>query len=366
MSIVYKIVLTGGPGAGKTTSLAHIQDRLESLGFKVFTVPESATQLLNGGFRIDRNNFREHIHFQTSLLKMQLSNEDIFFKAADRYAQRHNKNVVVVCDRGVLDAKGFMTQTEWEAVLDAAGVTNNQLRDKRYDAVIHLESAAVSAPEFYTRANNTARQENVIEAATFDTRIQEAWIGSPRFKVIRSRENFADKMRELDNIITNIVGVPMSVEIERRFLVKEVKSLPVQFQRFHVVQDYLVSSNNLTERVRKRSQDGVSSYSHTIKHPRVNGQCIEEERKIDALEYDSLLTRNDPTRQTIDKHRTCFLHEGKYFELDEYNKPNHNLVILEVELDSTEDKVILPDFIVVEKEITDDDENYSNYNLAKI
>lgn len=365
MNTVFRIVLTGGPGAGKTTSLAHIQDRLENLGFKVFIVPEAATLLLNGGFRIIRDNFREHIHFQVSLLTMQVTNEDLFFKAAERFAAREGKSCVVICDRGVLDAKGFMTETEWDAVLDATGSTTSQLRDKRYDAVIHLESAAVSAPQFYTRANNAARQEDVGEAALFDARVQSAWIGAPRFRIIRSRENFADKMKELDNVITQIVGVPLSVETERRFLVKEVKSIPVQFQRFHVVQDYLVSNSENTERVRRRSQDGVHTYTHTVKHPRVNGQCIEEERKIDALEYDTLLARKDPARNTIDKHRTCFLHEGKYFELDEYNKPDHNLVILEVELDSIDDKVILPDFIEVEKEITNDDENYSNYSLAK-
>lgn len=46
---IYRIVLTGGPCAGKSTALSHISNRLMSLGFHVFIVPEAATLLITGG-----------------------------------------------------------------------------------------------------------------------------------------------------------------------------------------------------------------------------------------------------------------------------------------------------------------------------
>lgn len=42
-SIEAKIVLTGGPCAGKTTALSKLEQHLLELGYFVFIVPETAT-----------------------------------------------------------------------------------------------------------------------------------------------------------------------------------------------------------------------------------------------------------------------------------------------------------------------------------
>ena len=44
-----QLVLTGGPCGGKTTGQAHLATFFESLGWKVFRVPETATVLMSGG-----------------------------------------------------------------------------------------------------------------------------------------------------------------------------------------------------------------------------------------------------------------------------------------------------------------------------
>ena len=46
---ITKIVLTGGPGAGKTTAQSWIQNDLSKLGYKVLFVPETASELITGG-----------------------------------------------------------------------------------------------------------------------------------------------------------------------------------------------------------------------------------------------------------------------------------------------------------------------------
>lgn len=48
---IYRFVLTGGPCAGKSTALSHIANRLMSMGFLVFMVPEAATLLINGTYK---------------------------------------------------------------------------------------------------------------------------------------------------------------------------------------------------------------------------------------------------------------------------------------------------------------------------
>lgn len=47
----WRLVLTGGPCGGKTTAQNRLATFFESLGWRVFRVPETATILLNGGVR---------------------------------------------------------------------------------------------------------------------------------------------------------------------------------------------------------------------------------------------------------------------------------------------------------------------------
>lgn len=70
---------------------------------------------------------------------------------------------VLFCDRGTLDGSGmvvvvvlssssaYMERSVWQAILDENGWTNVQLRDKRYDCVVHMVTAAWGAPQFYNR-----------------------------------------------------------------------------------------------------------------------------------------------------------------------------------------------------------------------
>lgn len=47
-----RILLTGGPCAGKTTAMASISQDLTQLGYKVLIVPEAATLIMKGGAMI--------------------------------------------------------------------------------------------------------------------------------------------------------------------------------------------------------------------------------------------------------------------------------------------------------------------------
>ena len=46
---VHKIVITGGPCAGKATAMSKLSLRLQNLGFAVYVVPELATLTITGG-----------------------------------------------------------------------------------------------------------------------------------------------------------------------------------------------------------------------------------------------------------------------------------------------------------------------------
>lgn len=54
-----RILLTGGPCAGKTTAMAAISQDLTQLGYKVLVVPEAATLIMKGGAMIVSSSFTQ-------------------------------------------------------------------------------------------------------------------------------------------------------------------------------------------------------------------------------------------------------------------------------------------------------------------
>ena len=54
--------------------------------------------------------------------------------------------VVLLIDRGVLDLSIYTSDSHWKAVMIDLGLTKTIIRDNRYDAVIHMCTAADGAP----------------------------------------------------------------------------------------------------------------------------------------------------------------------------------------------------------------------------
>jgi CYTH domain-containing protein/predicted ATPase len=360
-STVHRIVLTGGPCAGKTTALSHISERLQSLGVKVFVVPEAATILIGGGVGFRDIPPDQQIGLQGHLIGVQMALEDIFVQIARASASP----AVVICDRGAMDTLGYLSETGWQALLDEHGWTVIGLRDRRYDAVIHMVTAADGAEEFYSTTNNTARSETPELARAIDTRLRDAWSGHPHLRVIDNRGPFQEKIRRVVQAVCQVVGAPVPVEIERKFLVTRVPDkFPVRSEEVEIEQTYLLAPDNHEARVRRRGQDGSYTYTHTIKTPALDGGRVESERQISPREYVVLLLQADPTRRTIRKRRRCFLWENQYFELDIYDDPRPGMIILEAELEHLGQEVALPPFIEIERDVTGVLE-FSNHAIAR-
>lgn len=356
---IFRIVLTGGPCSGKTTAAVHISERLRSLGFNVYIVPEAATMMILGGISLLEGDI---ISNQLRLLQLQKQLEATFLQTA----YESNKPAIVLYDRGAMDNKAFIPDKMWNDFLATMEDSTVDLRDLRYDAVIHLVSAAVGAPEFYTLANNAARSESLEQAALLDQKLQDAWIGHPHLRVIGNYPNFEDKIRKILCAICNVVGLPEPIERERKFLVSNsnLANLKLRQEVIDIEQTYLLSNKNESARVRKRGQHGSFTYTYTVKQQMAPGKNFEREKMISVKEFIRSLEQADPTRRTIKKERTCFLWENQYFELDHFLAPCHGLYLLEAELETDGDQINLPPFLTIDKEVTDDP-NYSNANLAK-
>jgi hypothetical protein len=123
-------------------------------------------------------------------MKSQMVLEDTFIEIAlNNERERREiaaegkefRGTVILCDRGVMDGSAYAEPNVWQALLDETAWSTIQLRDRRYEAVIHLVSAADGAEEFYTGQNNEARYENATEAKALDKKLINAWVGHPQF-----------------------------------------------------------------------------------------------------------------------------------------------------------------------------------------
>ena len=359
-----KIAITGGPCGGKTTGLAKISSCLSDKGYEVIIVPESATLIKNSGIKIDS----EHISgydFEKMIFETQIFLEDLY----EEYALKlKNKNVVIVCDRGLVDGKAYVTKSVYVKLLSYVNRDEVSARDS-YDAVFHLKTVADGKEEYYTCENNPARAEKTPEEAReADKKTINAWLGHSHLRVIDNSTDFEGKMDRLMSEIYSFLGLPVPIETERKYLISmpNVYKLVEKYNavKSEIVQVYLKSENQDEEvRIRQRGQNGSFTYYLTKKVKRDDMSRYETEEKISKDRYLSLLMDADTSKNIVRKTRYCFMYENQYFELDIYPFCETR-AILEIELTDKNKMVRIPKDINVIKEVTDDDK-FKNSSIAK-
>ena len=359
---VTRIVLTGGPCAGKTTALMWMQNNLPKYGYTVLFVPETATELIGGG--VNPWGCGTNLDYQRCQMQLQLEKERIFEQAAD---SMDAEKILIVCDRGTMDNRAYMNDLEFLRLREELGLSEVELRD-RYDAVFHMVTAAKGALDAYTTANNAARRESPEEAAALDDKLIAAWAGHPHLRIIDNTTGFEEKLKRLLHEILIFLGEPTPFEIERKFLIEypDLKWLESQpnCRRVEIIQTYLTSGPDEEVRVRQRGSDGHYVYYQTTKRTVSDVKRVEVERKLTQSEYLELLMTADPTKRPIRKTRYCLMHENQYFEIDVFPFWQDRAVC-EIELSYEEQPVVLPKELKVLKEVTDDPA-YRNSALASL
>lgn len=182
-----RIVLTGGPGAGKTALLALIK---QSFCEHVEVLPEAASVLFGGGFPRDED-----------ATCRRAAQRAIFHVQRELEAVADNHNVaVVLCDRGTIDGLAYWPGEPaefWSAV-----GTTIEAELARYDAVIHLRTPRI---DHGYNHQNPLRTESPDAAAAADARIDAAWSRHPRRFLVESSADFLDKAAQALALLRNEV-----------------------------------------------------------------------------------------------------------------------------------------------------------------
>ena len=148
------------------------------------------------------------------------------------------------------------------------------------------------------------------------------------------------------------------MEIERKYLVTNDSYKQIAVARYHIVQGYI--SREKTGTVRIRITDDRAFLTIKGKPAERHFARYEWEKEIDVQDAHELMKLCQGT--IIDKTRWIVpaTEEGLKWEVDEFHGKHQGLVMAEIELESEDQVVALPDFIG--KEVTSDP-RYYNANM---
>jgi len=178
-----RIVLTGGPGAGKTALLELIR---QSFCSHVRILPEAAGIVFGGGFpREDDPGCRRAA--QRAIFYVQ--------RELEAAGDTHNP-AIVLCDRGTLDGLAYWPGSTEDFCSSLNTTVAAELA--RYDAVVHLRTP--SEEDGYNH-QNPLRTETPVAAAAIDGRIAEAWAQHPRRFIVEPSPSFLEKAAEALDIL---------------------------------------------------------------------------------------------------------------------------------------------------------------------
>lgn len=190
MKNVIKIVITGGPCAGKTKSIELLKQHFENQGRNVFIVPETATEIMRIGFKWWNKSVPVNV-YQKLIFKYQLEKENIVL---DTIINSNIDNVVVLFDRGLLDGKAYMDFEDYNKMIKEYNLSYNDLYN-RYDIVIYLQSVAIKYPELFSNESNELRKSNLLQAINFDNQVKNIWKHHKNFIEIESYISYENKKK---------------------------------------------------------------------------------------------------------------------------------------------------------------------------
>lgn len=178
------IVLTGGPGAGKT---AVMEAARQIFGKQVAILPEAASIIYAGGFpRLPSHHSVRAA--QRAICRVQ--------EELENFAIDEGAPSVALCDRGIADGAAYWPEGP-DSFFSAVGLSRAQVF-ARYHTVIHLQTPPAALG--YNNSN-PMRTESAEQAAGLCRRIEAVWDGHPNRLVVPATETFTEKLDHVTELI---------------------------------------------------------------------------------------------------------------------------------------------------------------------
>jgi len=190
ISSIPRIVITGGPGSGKTGIIELLQARPD-----LHCVPEVAT-IVMGQLNIKPGQYPNQ-HFQ----RLIYDASNLFEVRLAHYATMLGKSGLVL-DRARIDGAVYFENgvEEYEKVLR----TSIQREYARYKIVIYLD---IPSEDIYYRNKhkNLNRSEDYPEARRLGDKIREVWQNHPNFVFVSNDGGWDEKVRKVKEAINKVL-----------------------------------------------------------------------------------------------------------------------------------------------------------------
>ena len=183
-----RIVLTGGPGAGKTfISRCLVAESAERFAL----VPEAATQVYSAlGTRWDLLDVARRRDVQQMIYRFQIEQENTIAAA--------NPGKILLLDRGTIDGSAYWPEGPGEYWRDLDSTLAREL--KRYDAVIWMQTAA--AIRIYDGSDsNPCRFEDAAAAVSSGEVLKNLWHDHADFRTVDAYPLLDDKLRAVRQVV---------------------------------------------------------------------------------------------------------------------------------------------------------------------
>ncbi|MES2217520.1 MAG: AAA family ATPase [Pseudomonadota bacterium] len=189
MNPIKKIVFTGAPSTGKSTTMSTLAPILGNNGI---IVPESAVVLLSGGFPAPEHNDMAQIRaFQQAVIPVQMGLEIVFAK------QNPSANLMIF-DRGILDGASFWPPGPEDYFAEFKVDVPKEYA--KYNYVLFFE---LPREEFFGGINRL-RFHNYAQCLESEKKLKKIWGKHPHFIEIKATEDFNEKIQNAISIVQEI------------------------------------------------------------------------------------------------------------------------------------------------------------------
>jgi len=218
--------------------------------------------------------------------------------------------------------------------MDDLGVSTINIRDNRYDAVIHLVTAADGAEKFYATLTGEARYESAEEAREKDELLRQAYMGHQKWFLIKNSdcENFKDKIQKTKEAVLDVLGKSAGTHFHKKFLLKKDKqadssAVPLDLSKIkqdcceeiqitETFIDYTTTEGKVIScSVEKKGSKRSFAYTHKCTIFK-NGQQVLKKKNISAAEYFQYKSNAIKGTKQLRSKRVCIIDNGMYIIVD--------------------------------------------------